>query len=1262
MPGSRSNPPHEGRVSEDVVGRSGSSFTDSAAKVHAAPGVRPAQAAADTGLAQAVADTGPVRVAGSLSEGEVLGFLKSFAEAGSDGAHYLEDHLKRFVETLRLVPRGDGGKKLLELGAAFHHLTPGFARFCGYTEITCTDLWEGDRRTVRSICSRDGAFRLDLPVDNFDVEKDPYPYEDASFDTVICCEILEHLSSDPMHMLREINRIVKPGGHLLLTTPNLASAKSLAYVLQGESPYIWGQYPIGGRGTDRHNREYTALEVKKILQLAGFAIETLATAVSWWPVDPKIMDLLAKLGLDTMLRGDNTLVLGRRAGPPQARWPAEFYHGGEVGKDHQQGVDAARSVSVGGDAPTAHALAIAGDASARHLPRDVRDGSLRSNQRLKSLPITAGADATNPAFPIVAGGDMANAARPMTGSFETVDGSSAKTPNGAASQTHPGGLHAGTAAHDGGVRSQGAAAAYSPDRSATPSNLGARATMAPAAPLRVLVANNIVPNHDRGGSCYRMMTLLKLMVEEGHTIDYLGRDAKGMDSYVRDLEALGIRVHGTDPEKLRVWDDVQGAPLDLARILRESDFDVAILVLWFWSSPSVPEHYLHEIRRLSPKTRIVVLSDDVHWLHDTRMASVTGKRSDLERGLGYRPRELEIFRRADLVAAITDDDAARMRAEDPALQVEVLPHFVIPRPGTPPGFEGRRDVVTVGAFGYHANVDAATWFAREVFPIVRESLPGVRFKIVGANPPPAVRALAGEEIEVKGWVPEIIEELDRCRVFVSAIRYGTGLKTKNIQAMGAGIPLVGTSISLEGSGTRHGIEAVIENDPRAFAEAVVRLYTDEAAWTSQARAGRDLALTRFGKDAVRAAIRRTLACAANLEVSKRRETNDWSITRIERRDPAIAGAPTASERFRARLAAHLSLANERMKAGHAEEALAELQKVLAHCGQGAFAQNRGFFSGIMCRFGDVYRSLGKTDDAIDCFREALDLDPEEDDAILALRELETGAPVARPFDPDETTLHRRTAAASTGTAPAKTGTAPAATGPTAPRSSPDSAEGGSPPGSSPGVQHARSESPGSSSPSRAPFRPRAVPIEGKRRFAFLCPAMDGDRWLGPLGAYLERFTPRDDVSLLLLGPPDHIEPRIVSWLRERAVDENSVADVVIVPPPSDTNEMPRFVAAADALIIASSGDGIGAGAGARDEASAAAGAGARSGTEASGRPGSRVGGGASAGVGAWTRPGAWSGGSADNAITDEAARQGIPVLRAGRDDLRSSFPNRLLPE
>ena len=60
----------------------------------------------------------------------------------------------------------------------------------------------------------------DLDVKNFNMEKDPWPYDDASFDLVIASEVIEHLTQDPMHVISEANRVLSSKGKLFITTPN----------------------------------------------------------------------------------------------------------------------------------------------------------------------------------------------------------------------------------------------------------------------------------------------------------------------------------------------------------------------------------------------------------------------------------------------------------------------------------------------------------------------------------------------------------------------------------------------------------------------------------------------------------------------------------------------------------------------------------------------------------------------------------------------------------------------------------------------------------------------------------------------------------------------------------------------------------------------------------------------------------------------------------------------------------------------------------
>ncbi|HTS49751.1 MAG TPA: methyltransferase domain-containing protein, partial [Bryobacteraceae bacterium] len=169
-------------------------------------------------------------------------------------------------------------------------------------------------------------------VDLFDAEKDRFPYADSYFSTVLCCELIEHLTADPMHMLSEINRILKPGGHLVLTTPNLASLGSIAAVLDGYHPGFFPAYirprAEGQEPEARHNREYTPREVARLLVDSGFEVALLDTGPFREEPKPEyewVQHLLARYELSQDLRGAGIYAVGRKLRAVCDRYPAWLY-------------------------------------------------------------------------------------------------------------------------------------------------------------------------------------------------------------------------------------------------------------------------------------------------------------------------------------------------------------------------------------------------------------------------------------------------------------------------------------------------------------------------------------------------------------------------------------------------------------------------------------------------------------------------------------------------------------------------------------------------------------------------------------------------------------------------------------------------------------------------------------------------------------------------------------------------------------------------
>jgi SAM-dependent methyltransferase len=159
---------------------------------------------------------------------------------------------------------------------------------------------------------------------NIDLESEPLPVEDARYDLVLCCEVLEHLDVDPMFMLAEINRTLKIGGRLLLTTPNVTSSRNVAKILEGYAPHFFMQYHKD-RSPYRHNIEYAPDQVAGLLEAAGFHIDRLWTADTFEPRIQHAVDLLHHHEFPETHRGDNMFAVATKVGAVIDRHPSIMY-------------------------------------------------------------------------------------------------------------------------------------------------------------------------------------------------------------------------------------------------------------------------------------------------------------------------------------------------------------------------------------------------------------------------------------------------------------------------------------------------------------------------------------------------------------------------------------------------------------------------------------------------------------------------------------------------------------------------------------------------------------------------------------------------------------------------------------------------------------------------------------------------------------------------------------------------------------------------
>jgi len=213
--------------------------------------------------------------------------------------------------------------------------------------------------------------------------------------------------------------------------------------------------------------------------------------------------------------------------------------------------------------------------------------------------------------------------------------------------------------------------------------------------------------------------------------------------------------------------------------------------------------------------------------------------------------EADTCRAADRVACVSKEDVAVLRGLVPGLRPVLVPNGIDVAAYTAgveqPAHGASPYLVFTGKMDYRPNVDAALWFAREIFPLIRERRPDVQFFIVGQKPVEPLRQLDGRGgVVVTGLVEDARPYIAAAAAYVAPLRMGGGTRFKLLEAMALSRPIVSTRLGAEGFEVRSGRELLLADAPAEFAEAALTLLEQPSRARALAVAGR--AFVRAGYD------------------------------------------------------------------------------------------------------------------------------------------------------------------------------------------------------------------------------------------------------------------------------------------------------------------------------------------------------------------------------------------------------------------------------
>jgi GT2 family glycosyltransferase/glycosyltransferase involved in cell wall biosynthesis len=360
---------------------------------------------------------------------------------------------------------------------------------------------------------------------------------------------------------------------------------------------------------------------------------------------------------------------------------------------------------------------------------------------------------------------------------------------------------------------------------------------------RILIIDSATPLPDRDSASLRLVNLMRLLREEQAHVVFYPADGNHAGDATRRIQQLGVEAwyapFTTTPAQ---WMRQHGATFDTVVVCRH-------YVLREW---------LPLVRQFAPQATLVFDTVDLHYLRERRGAELADDAALKRASERTRTLELEMIARSDATLVVSEVERTLLAQDAPGAHVEVVSNLhQLHGHGLP--FEQRHDLVFVGGFRHPPNVDAVQWFASEILPLVRARLPDVRFHCIGSDAPAEIAALAAQPgVIVHGHVPDIDPYMDGARIAIAPLRYGAGVKGKVNLSMAHGQPVVATGCAVEGMHLRDGEDVLVGNDAPAFADAVVRLYTDAALWERLSRNGIANVERHFSLDAARDVVRRVL--------------------------------------------------------------------------------------------------------------------------------------------------------------------------------------------------------------------------------------------------------------------------------------------------------------------------------------------------------------------------------------------------------------------
>ncbi len=320
----------------------------------------------------------------------------------------------------------------------------------------------------------------------------------------------------------------------------------------------------------------------------------------------------------------------------------------------------------------------------------------------------------------------------------------------------------------------------------------------------------------------------------------------------------------------------------------------------YLNRPNIAPHYIEDIRKYTT-AKVLYQCHDLHYLRQYRQRLINKDENAEKLYKTEKETEFKVFNKMDVFCSFSDEEIDIVKKEKPDLCTCQVPLFIFDvNDMNKISYDSntRKDIIFVAGFGHLPNVDAAKWFVNGVFSSVKKKIPGIKFYIVGSNPTQEVLDLQSKDIVVTGYVSDekLNEIYSKAKMVVVPLRFGAGVKGKIVEAAYNKVPVITTTIGIEGIPNENNFIDV-EDDAELFAKKIIENYNNDELLNKKSEMCKSFIEKNYSPQAVKNSLKKIIKDYDNQISSNIEELSDFPICLAEKEKETLIKYMKKSNNF-----------------------------------------------------------------------------------------------------------------------------------------------------------------------------------------------------------------------------------------------------------------------------------------------------------------------------------------------------------------------------